>query len=268
MDSRKLALVAAASFGTTCAPFGCSSANAPSDGIDSGLADAAADGTAESGNFPDANEAPDVVATDAGDGGSATCTLQPLPAGGVLDPLPMMSKQDICGTGDVTSAINACIGMGGSSTACLTWTQAPDGTGTATQRACGECLFGNSTSTIGVYLDYGSTTFATPNPAGCVEDVDTSVAGQRCATDLWNLYACEGLACIACNDANDPQGALVSACYQSADNVECAEYLDAINAECASHFIADGGAASVCNPNKYTGTETFIALGAAMCGGS
>jgi hypothetical protein len=271
MFSKALALAAVTIFGGTIAAVGCSSSSTGTGTGDDTTPDAMTTTHDAAPDHAVTGQDAETFDTSTGDTGTgATCAAAPLTdASTMLIALPTMAKMDICGSGDVTAAIAACFGASATTTTCMTWE--PGGTGTATQQMCGACIFGNTsgtTTTVGISLNLGNTEYATANTAGCVEDLDTSAAGQTCAADLWALDSCELGVCASCDDTDDPQGTMVSTCYMTADQGACASLVNTADTDCAA-TLQDGGAASVCDPSLYsTASAAFLAFGAAMCGGS
>ncbi len=112
------------------------------------------------------------------------------------------------------------------------------------------------------------TGYAFPDTWGCVNDVDTSAAGQACGLALWQVYVCENTVCQSCTATNDTTGMGVSTCFQTADTGACASYVTAVDNACGSELVADGGASACVTTQSENVTAIFTQYGVAMCGGS
>ena len=171
--------------------------------------------------------------------------------------LHQRTKQSVCSTADVSAAVAACFGSGGTQAGCQAWQTA--------NAACAACAVppnaadgGDPTANSAIIcIDSVGECFV--NTAGCVQVKD---GNDTCASALQELNfcefaACDSMSCVGDLAAQDPTGAF-AACQTAADSLACMTQLAAANTACTGNDIADGGTLQYCQAQTVADVTRVI----------
>lgn len=204
------------------------------------------------------------VPVDSGnDDGGSTCAPGDVSGFKATWKAPSGIHQKVC-TPEQIALLADCVWShpGRDDTACTNFFKA------AANKACLGCAYTpTSGKTLGAVVSNG--TSVQVNYAGCIAVTTGDTTANGCGAKVQAAQLCQDEACVEnCPVPSDDTGAAFNAflaCQEKAAAEGCKSYSD--EAACTDTAVADGGPASVCNPDTQDFGERVSIYAELFCGG-